>query len=148
MRIDVTLLGISGNSLRWLRRLAPWSIVPLVLGALVLATVALGSVRYSGPANQNGWGAYHHNVTQPAMNGPIVAVEQPLTTATVTLNVGQEINVIRQPGWSEVSMHGKGLQPSGYMMYRATEPGKAVLTASQGLLQWKYTVTIVAGTRN
>lgn len=142
MRIDVTLLGISGNSLRWLRRLAPWSIVPLILGALVLATVALGSVRYNGEAYHSGWGEYHHNVAQPAWGGPIQVVEQPLTTDTAKIHVGQAINVITEPAWSSVKLQGAALERSGYL-YRAVKPGKAVLTAHQGNNTWKYTVRVV-----
>src|SRR5690348_14387330 len=98
MKIDVTLLGISGNSLRWLRRIAPWSIVPLILGALVLATVALGSVRYNGPAYQ----------AQPALGNPIEVLEQPLTMNS-KVALGKAIDVHRQPGWSRILIKGNAL---------------------------------------
>jgi|SRR5579875_2783211 len=141
MRIDVTMLGISGNSLRWLRRLAPWSIVPLILGALVLATVALGSMQYHGSMGQSGYG-HHHEWAQPGYSEPYQAVEGPYTTGSVQLPVGKSINILQPPGWPLPKLNGSSLEPSGFL-YQAVKPGRSVLTASNGAEQWKYTVVVV-----
>lgn len=147
MRTDVTLIGISGNSLRWLRRLAPWSIVPLILGALVIATVALGSVsRYSGAtAYQNHWGGHNAGMIGTARIEPMKLVESPVVPQKINLPLGQDIAILPEQGWSDVTLQGTALQRSG-MMYVPVHRGTAVLSAHHGSDQWKYTVTVIPAT--
>lgn len=142
MRIDVTLLGISGNSLRWLRRLAPWSIVPLVLGALVLATVALGSVRYNGPA-YGGAANYHANMYGSARTHTIV--EEPGIPQTYKVKLGDNINVLPNQGWSSITLSGMAIEQVG-PKYVAVHPGRAVLESHRGTDIWKYTIVVARPT--
>lgn len=142
MRIDVTLLGISGNSLRWLRRLAPWSIVPLILGALVLATVALGSVRYNGEAYHHAWGE-HQGMIGVAQAEPLKIFEQQMPPQKLlNVPVSRGIIVVYEQGWSPIKVRGSAVQKTG-SMFIAAHPGKAVLIAHQGANTWKYTITVV-----
>lgn len=135
MRIDVTLLGVSGNSLRWLRRLAPWSIIPLILGGLVLATVALGSMQYHGSMGQEG--AYGTE--------PLRLVEQGMLPGTQRVPLHKVVTILPQQGWSQLTVRGSALRPTPMpLTYVAAHPGKTVFEAHRGNETWHYTIIVVS----
>src|SRR5882757_4763035 len=140
MRIDVSLLSLSGNSLRRLRRLAPWSIVTLVIGALLLAVVALGSAQGNAGFHHREWGGHDRGGAGSA--DPQVIIEQSMRPQKLNVTVGDHIAIYYEQGWSQVILRGTALRWDGNS-YVAAHPGTAVLTAQHGKDEWKYTIAVL-----
>lgn len=139
--MDITILG--SDSLRWARRLrattamvAAWSVIPAVLGGLVLFA-CLSATSQSEPSHT---GVAMGVRADPA---PIATVPERPGTRSVRMSVGQVVRVVHRPGWSLVSLRGTALRGQ-HGTYTAVRPGRAVLTAHNGHAQWRSTVAVSA----